>query len=408
MHQRLSSLAQPVLWTAGVALLIVVLAGLFRNIGQPGGEGATEETPTFEGTALPEATATLEACTAQANIDTPVYPEPVVSDSVLGIVAAGETVPVLGQHLPPEGGLWLLIQLQEPAGWISAQDVSVSGICPTPPPIPTLEVGPLPTKTLNASGTCEVGPTEWASDTHIYAGPGTMYSDFSKLAVGERVPATGTFTQSGYDVWWRVDYNGQEGWVTSVGFEAVGGACWTLPQVPVDPPPPTYTPSPTYPPSEPSPTNPYLTVYPPTPTNPYVMTLTPMQPIDIPPAEDIDFVVSVGPDLGSSASMTASLPDEQGQSFHIIDIRIDGLPPEKVRDNMRTVYFSLTCDSPSSPVNWGYYHGSEEAYMPCSAPSYDRWLDAESNSLYIVIGNADLTMSGSYTLTVSVGAYNGW
>jgi len=82
----------------------------------------------------------------------------------------------------------------------------------------------------------------------VYSGPGTGYSIVGQLETGREYLVTGMYYRNDFPTWWRIDYEGAEGWVASLGAftNFMPGASCSPPVELIDiNPPPVATPSPT-------------------------------------------------------------------------------------------------------------------------------------------------------------------
>lgn len=276
MRQRLRSVAQPVLWMGGVALVSVVMIGLLSSAGSGALQSPDETQEAAEDNTpgpTPEPTSTLViedlvTCTAQIIEEVPVYPRLGGAGGQLGMLGMGEAVPARAIYVMGDQDPWLQIDFEGQVGFISLRAAQLEGDCGTltREVIPSTSSGPYdptpnPTEwalTQVALGTptvtwepCMVSLSLQGADQNVYAGPGKSYPVLGALEMDQPVMGTGMFYAYEYGSWTRVDFNGTEGWIESTGYEFGGNSCGSLPFIPWDTDGlPTITPSPIAPPVE--------------------------------------------------------------------------------------------------------------------------------------------------------------
>ena len=62
---------------------------------------------------------------------------------------------------------------------------------------------------------CEARPITVAT---VYAGPGTNYAIVGWADSSQTLQVTGMFYADNYPTWWRINFDGVEGWVDALGF----------------------------------------------------------------------------------------------------------------------------------------------------------------------------------------------
>lgn len=153
----------------------------------------------------------------------------------------------------PEGGVIAQPPAPaQPSGQEQTQPPAQEG----QPAAPEQPVAPTDTPTPEPTPTPQVAQLVLNDNVNIRSGPGTNYNLLGTERPGSTYRVTG---RSPDGAWWRIDYNGREGWVfgqlaTVTGAESVAVA-QNIPPTPV-PPTPTNTPVPAPAPAEPAPAEP--------------------------------------------------------------------------------------------------------------------------------------------------------
>lgn len=207
--------------------------------------GAPLPTATPAPATLPLVVPTKQVCELVAPSPQTLYADASLGAAVVGTLDAGQSAPILAwahNGLPPA---WFQVRVGNVTGWVWATwyDPGRGAPCSDLPLTawPTLPPTPVSTPTTTA---CVVAPDETPTGDHnVYAGPANTYPVLGTLNSGSYVIATGLFTQDNYDTWIRIDFNGQDGWMSGGSLMFAGGGCWPLPPVDFTPHPPTFTPN---------------------------------------------------------------------------------------------------------------------------------------------------------------------
>lgn len=137
---------------------------------------------------------------------------------VAGAATLGQEFPVTGKNAD---GDWWQIDFNGQTGWLYAPFVTAAN-----------------TENVPIAGSGEMAAPEGAvatinDDLNVQAGPGTEYARIGGAHAGEQHPITGK-AETGE--WFRVDFDGQNGWISAAFVTATGGA--DVPVVAAEPTPP--------------------------------------------------------------------------------------------------------------------------------------------------------------------------
>lgn len=280
--RRLMLVAQPAVWTIGAVALVAAMAWIISSIGPAPSESIdgtpTPTTETQQVTSTPAGVIASTAtgaptrgiCTAEVETETDLREGP--NDGYLSsrTVYPGTTGQVLGIFYEDPDTPWLQVYFKETAtleyvGWVLQSSVTVTGECkeiiqyvPSPTPKSATATAQAQNSTVgSANPDGDQVPVCYAAldltkppDHSVYTAPDAQWNVIGQVEDDEWYQVTGLFSEQGeFDrIWYRIDYNGQVGWVIGNWYYKLDGwgtdGCLTLESVAVALPTPT--PSPTW------------------------------------------------------------------------------------------------------------------------------------------------------------------
>ena len=131
---------------------------------------------------------------------------PGIEYPVVGGATLGQEFAVTGKNAD---GSWLQIDLDGQPGWIFAPYVTAVDT----ENVPVVAAGETEMMEKRAFVTVD-------GDMNVRNGPGTNYAVIGPATYGQEYDITG---QSEDGEWWRIEYNGQTGWIFAPFVEAAGG-----------------------------------------------------------------------------------------------------------------------------------------------------------------------------------------
>lgn len=183
------------------------------------------------------------SCTVHTEQYRTAYAGPGTGYSLVGRLEPGHDYLVTGMYYRDDFPTWWRIDLWGAEGWINGYGASTDFVlgASCTPSVELVAIDPLPT----APGACTYHSPEAST---IYSGPGTGYSIVDQLEPGREYLVTGMYYAGNYPTWWRIDYDGAQGWI-----DAGNGYSNFMPEASCNPPvdfinsnpPQVVTPSPT-------------------------------------------------------------------------------------------------------------------------------------------------------------------
>jgi glucose/arabinose dehydrogenase len=162
--------------------------------------------------------------------NTNIRSEPSTTASILTTARPDQQFAVTGESAD---GLWLRIDYNGQSGWVYASLVqminqgdqagadSEAVLLPTPTPDAAGEqpaLFPTPTAQVADGGAASVSISRVIN---VRGGPGTTYAVIGSTQAGNQFAVTG---QNADGSWWRIDYRGQEGWISAALAQATNTA----------------------------------------------------------------------------------------------------------------------------------------------------------------------------------------
>ena len=155
-----------------------------------------------------------------------VYDGPGVEYDKVGTISAGERKDIIAAN--KDATWWQICCLSGEPVWIEARLVQHHGEIDDVPVavVPTLAPSPTQVRTPTIKPTTPPTPTPdqpmvvvTADDLNVRTGPGAGYSSLGKVSTNEWYIITGRIQN---DAWWRINFGGQEGWVSGSYVRIIG------------------------------------------------------------------------------------------------------------------------------------------------------------------------------------------
>lgn len=125
------------------------------------------------------------------------------------------------------------------------------------------------------------------------------------------------------------------------------------------------------------------------------------------PPTQVDFIVTVEGYVGTVYQFGSSLPSEDGAASHTIQIIVN-IPPAEGNAGRRRVDYAVTCTGTGTDnLRWGWWGWPPAGFVCGSIVTSDGLLWSQNVTYFVIEAPGDDVTSVTYTLTVTVGEYNG-